>query len=353
MPRSRSYPTFGILQLPERSPLPGLLRRIGTAVGLIVLVAIFLWIARDGLRDNAHPDRPIGFIAVFYFTVVTLTTVGYGDIVPVTPEARLINAVLLTPIRVFLWALFLGTAYDLFLQRYREKVQLEQLRKRLKGHTIVCGYGVKGRAIISELLAHGHEKQNIVVIEPDEATAQEAAAQDLVALRGDASAEAILQAADVQDAGHVLVASDRDDAAVLICLTVRSLAPSVRLVASAREEENIKLLYRAGADVVVSPSVSGGRLMATAVRQQAVTAFLEDLLAFGRGVDAGERVVKPQEAGRKISELPDLAELLVLGVARGKERCPFHQLADFPLQAGDVIVYLIGASGCLREGEGD
>ena len=97
-----------------------------------------------------------------------------------------------------------------------------------------------------------------------------------------------MRAAAVERAGHVLAAPDRDDACVLICLTVRTLAPHVRLIASAREEENIKLLYKAGADVVVAPSVSGGRLMAAAVRQRAVVGFLEDLLAFHLG-ESGPR----------------------------------------------------------------
>jgi voltage-gated potassium channel len=317
-----------------------LLRRIGLAVILILAVAVLLWFNREGLRDNSHPNRPLGLIDVFYFTVVSLTTVGYGDIIPVTPQARLVNAVLLTPIRVFLWTLFLGTAYELILQRYRERVGMEQLRQRLRGHTIVCGYGVKGRAIVTELLAHGHARDHIVVIDPDEVAAQEAAAEGLVALRGDASAEAILNAAVVERAGHVLAAPSRDDACVLICLTVRTLAPAVRMVAAAREEENVKLLYKAGADVVVAPSVSGGRLMATAVRQRAVTSFLEDLLEFGRGLDTGERVVRPEEAGRRVSDLPDLADKLVLGLDRGGERYPFHRLGQVTLQPGDVIVYL-------------
>jgi voltage-gated potassium channel len=337
-----------ILQLPERSPIPGLLKRIGMAVCLIVIVAVFLWVERQGLRDNSHPERPLGFADVFYFTVVTLTTVGYGDIIPVTAEARLVNALFLTPIRIFLWALFLGTAYDLFFQRYRERVLMEQLHKRLKGHTIVCGYGVKGRAIVTELLAHGHRREDIIVIEASEEAAQEAAEHDIVALRGDASSEAILRAAAVEKAEHVLVAPNRDDASVLICLTVRSLCPTVRLVASAREEENIKLLYRAGADVVVAPAVSGGRLMAAAVRQQAVTTFLEDMLAFGHGVDVKERTVQPTEANKQLKDFPELQNNLVLGLSRGKEIYPFHLLTGLALQSGDVIVYLTGNSSYVR-----
>lgn len=349
--RRRDSLTLGILRLPERSPWPGLLHRLGLAVGILLLVAVFLWFDRGGLRDNAHPERPMGFADVLYFTVVSLTTVGYGDIAPVTTAARLINAIILTPIRVFLLALFLGTAYEIIFLRYQEKVQMSQLRERLKNHVILCGFGVKGRAIVGELLAHGHRREDIVVIEPEEAAAQEATALGLVVLCGNASSEAVLRAAAVEKAGHVLAAPNRDDVCVLICLTVRALCPSVRLVASAREEENVKLLYRAGADMVVSPSVSGGRLMAAAVRQQAVPEFLEDLLTYGQGVDAAEYVVRADEAGLRAAEISALASALILGVKRGDERCPFHRLARYPLKEGDIVVYLVGYDECVKDRE--
>jgi voltage-gated potassium channel len=354
MARLRGMQPTGILRLPEGSPVPALLRRLGLAVGLILAVAVMLWIDRDGLRDNAHPGRPIGFADVLYFTVVSLTTVGYGDIAPVTVGARLVNAILLTPIRIFLWALFLGTAYELTVMRLREGYQMRQLRERLKDHSIICGYGVKGRAIASELLAHGHVPDSIVIIDPNEEAVEEGAAQGIAALRGDASSETLLHAAAIEKAEHVLVAPNRDDAAVLICLTVRSLAPTVRMVASAREEENVKLLYRAGADLVIAPSVSGGRLMAAAVRQQAVPQFLEDLLAFGHGVDAAERIVQPHEAGLTVADLKNLRHCLVLGVARGEERYPFHRLGSLRLQPGDAVVYLTTPenSGCRPEAPG-
>jgi hypothetical protein len=125
----------------------------------------------------------------------------------------------------------------------------------------------------------------------------------LTAMRGDASSEAILNAACIDRASHVMVAPSHDDECVLICLTVRTLNPHVRLVAGGREEENIKLLYRAGADVVVAPPVSGGRLMGAAARQSGVTHFLQDLLTFGSGLDASEYKIGPKDAGKTIAQV--------------------------------------------------
>lgn len=335
-------PHLGPLRLPEGSPVPALLRRIGLAIALIVIVAVVLWFDRDGLRDTAHPDRQMTFVDVFYFTVVSLTTVGYGDIVPVTDAARLINALLLTPIRIFLWALFLGTAYELTLLRlqFREERRMKDLHDRLHDHVIVCGYGVKGRAIVDELIAHGQPRNQIVAIDVDEAATEAATRDGLVALRGDASSEALLRAAAIEKATAVMAAPNRDDACVLLCLTVRSLAPGVQLVASAREEENVKLLYGAGADLVVTPSVSGGRLMAAAVHQHAVPHVLEDILSSGHGLAASERVVQLSEAGGYAAALPGLEGTLVLGVMRGKEHYSFSQLSGLPLAPGDIVVYL-------------
>jgi len=347
----RDLPQLGPLRLPEEAPERALLRRAGLAVALIVAVTVLQWLDRDGLRDNVHPDRPIGFIDVLYFTVVSLTTVGYGDITPVTDQARLINAVVMTPIRVFLWVLFLGTAYELTMLRlrFREVRQMKDLHDRLSDHVIVCGYGVKGRAIVDELLAHGQPRDQIVAIDESEDAVALATKHGLVGFRGDASREALLRAANIEAANAVLVAPNRDDAAVLICLTVRSLTPDVHLVAAAREEENIKLLYGAGANLVVAPSVSGGRLMGAAVRQQAVPHFLEDLLAFGEGLALSERIVQPEEAGLTASDLLDLAGALILGMARGTTHYLFHQIPGLPLQAGDVVVYLPAGSDSVAE----
>ena len=349
----RELPRLGPLRVREDAPGQTLVRRLALAISIIVAVAVMLWFDRDGLRDNAHPTQPPGFVDVFYFTVVSLTTVGYGDITPVSDGARLINAIVLTPIRIFLWVLFLGTAYEISVLRlkFREERLMRELKERLNRHVIVCGYGSKGHAIVEELLAHGHEPEDIVVIDISESAMAECAKRGLVALRGDASQESLLAAAGVGRAAYVLVATDRDDAATLICLTVRNVAPDVFLVAAARQEENIKLLYGAGANLVVAPAVTGGRLMAAAVRQRAVPYFLEDMLMYGEGLSVSEREVSPVEIGRRATDLPSNGTEVVLGVSRGQRRIPFHRFGDLTLESGDVLVMLAG--DVPRPGDGE
>ncbi len=89
--------------------------------------------------------------------------------------------------------------------------------------------------------------------------------------------------------------------------------------------------------------------MASVVKQHAVPHFLEDLLSFGEGLAMQERVVHPDEAGSTAFDLPDLRGSLILGVARGTERCPFHRLRDFPLRVGDVVVFLTGDPECTDD----
>ncbi len=336
-------PVSGFLRLPEDRPDRAILKRILLVIALIALMTGFLYFDRDALRDNTDPSHKIGFVDVFYFNIVSLTTTGYGDITPVTPGARLRNALVVAPIRMFIWVLFLGTAYEVTMMRmrFREERKLAELRSRLHHHVIVCGYGTKGQAIVDEMLAHDHKPENIVIVEQSELACTHAMKRGLVVLRGDGSSEEILRAARIDTAGYVLIATDRDDAATLICLTVRSLNQTVQIVAAARQEENIKLLYSAGANLVIAPSVTGGRIMAAAVRQQAVPNVLEDLIMFGKGLSLSERKVSDKEAGSPLTNPQGDAAEMPIAIKRGSEVIPFGRLASEPLQINDVVVMLI------------
>lgn len=320
--------------------VPDIARRLLLVLVLIAVTTLLLWVDRGGLEDTAHPDRPLSAVDVFYFAVVTLTTVGYGDIVPVTPRARLVAATIITPIRVLILIIFIGTAYQLVLQRYREAYQMRRVQNRLDNHVIICGYGVKGHATVQELRSFGRSPEDIVVIDADRDVADDAARDGLVAFRGDATSEAALSAAAIQKAEYVIVDVDRDDTAVLICLTAKHMNPRVCVVAAAKEAENVPLIYRAGADVVVAPPVAGGRMLAIATQLTHAPRFLDDMLTFGRGLDFGEKEVQPSEAGLTIERMPELRGKLPIGAYHRGKYFPFNRLPHLHLDAGDVVIYL-------------
>ena len=91
-----------------------LLARIAAALALVGIALAGHWFDRDGLRDNV--DGVVSFLDVVYLTMITVTTVGYGDIVPVTDRARMFDTFVVTPVRVFVWLIFLGSAYSFLLR---------------------------------------------------------------------------------------------------------------------------------------------------------------------------------------------------------------------------------------------
>ena len=112
-----------------RPPEITLLLRAGFVLLLVASVFLVFLLDRDGLRDQI--DGHVSVSDVVYFTMVTITTVGYGDIVPVSDQARLIDAFFVTPVRIFVWLIFLGTAYQLIIQRLIEEWRMLRLQREL------------------------------------------------------------------------------------------------------------------------------------------------------------------------------------------------------------------------------
>ncbi|NIE84782.1 MULTISPECIES: potassium channel family protein [unclassified Burkholderia] len=320
---------------PASSPLKTLLYRALFVAGLCALAFIVLYLDRNGLYD-AHRQSP-GGIDLLYFTMVTIATVGYGDIVPITAKARLIDAFFIVPIRLIIWFTFLGTAYQFVIQRVVEEFRMKRLQKELQGHVIVCGFGMAGSVAVQELLEGGVDPRDIVVIDPAQESLEAAAELGVIGLRGDPSREDLLQQAQVRQSSAVIVAVNDDATAVLLTLTVRSIAPDTKIIVRIREQTFWRQLRQAGANVIVGSTKIGGLLLANAVNSRYVVPFVNDLLSTRGRVMLQERPAEPHEVGRRSNEVPGV---VVIGLARNGTLMSFYEEAPVPIEAGDVLMVI-------------
>jgi voltage-gated potassium channel len=308
-------------------------RRAALVLGLLLTAMLVFWLDREGINDNL--DGQLSLIDIAYFTLVTVTTVGYGDIVPVSDRARFLDAVFVTPIRVFIWLVFLGTAYELVLQRAIEAWRMRRLQQKLADHVVICGCGASGLRAAREMAAAAMAPGGIVAVDVSADALEEAAQAGFIGLRGDPTREQVLGEAAVERARAVIVATGRDDTNVLIVLTARNLAPQARIVALSHEEENVKLMLHGGADRVIEPSRMSGLLLADAVGRRCTAEFLDDLMSARGDVRLEERPPAPHEIGRPLREI---AEGRALRLYRGgAARSPWDGVA---VQAGDVLIVI-------------
>lgn len=323
-----------------------LLTRIVILVVLVLTILAVFWFDRAGLRDQLDGD--ISFSDLVYFTAVTVTTVGYGDIIPVTDRARLIDGLLVTPLRLVIWLVFLGTAYELVLQRWLENRRMTRMQKDLDGHLLICGYGHSGHSASLEAVARGTPANQIVVIDRDSNRLKLAADEGHVGFLADATLEEDLESVSIHRARAVLVCLGRDDAAVLTVLTIRQLDPVVRIIACVAEGQNVKLIRQAGANAVVSPSMVGGYLMADSVKSSHISDYVSDLMCSGGRVRLLERKAEEREVGKRMR---DIEPGLVVRVLRGDQTVGFWEGDTSVVQEGDTLLVIEMNEDAERAGQ--
>ncbi len=317
------------------TPVVSLLRRLAVAMGALFACALMVWIGRDGYVDN-NTDSPITFADALYYATVSLSTTGYGDIAPVSDLARLLTTVIITPLRLIFLIVFVGTTVELLTERSRQSFRIERWRSKVRQHTIVVGYGTKGRAAVETLLADDAKPDDIVVVDTDRTQLDAASALGLVTVTGNATRSSVLRIAGVAQAAALIVATNRDDTAVLVTLTARELAPDIRIVASVRESENVHLLRQSGANSVVVSAETAGRLLGAATTSPNVVEVVEDLLTPDAGFAITEREVEPSEVGGSPRHLGDI----VLAVVRGDTLHRVDAAVVDTLERGDRLLYV-------------
>lgn len=327
--------------LPRRvvdRPLRQVAKRLAMALTVLATTVFIVWIDRDGYHDNA--DGKVDLLDAVYYATVTLSTTGYGDIVPYSETARLVNVLLVTPLRVLFLIILVGTTLEVLTERTREDFRLNRWRTNLREHTVVVGFGTKGRSAIQTLCATGLKKDQIVIVDPAGKVIEAANAEGFVGVLGDATRSDVLLRAEVQKARQIIIATQRDDTAVLVALTARQLNRGAKIVAAVREEENAPLLRQSGADAVITSASAAGRLLGLSVLSPSAGTVMEDLIQQGSGLDLVERPVIKAEVGKSVRETEDL----VVSVLRGHRLLGYDDPAASPLQLTDRVITIVRAS---------
>jgi voltage-gated potassium channel len=323
------------LPLVRRGPLRALSVRMAFAVLLVLATVVIIYSDRNGYRDVNNDGLTL--LDCFYYAVVSLSTTGYGDITPVTPDARLVNVLLITPARVLFLIILVGTTLEVLTDQYRNTLRVSRWRRKLKDHVIICGYGTKGRAAVGALLENGYDKSKIVIVENREDALRQATANGLAAVTGNATRSSVLNEADVKNCKSVIIATDSDEASVLITLTVRQLtAGQVRIIAAVREQENAALLKQSGAHHVIVSSATAGRLLGLTTTAPPLIDVVEDLLTPGQGMALAMRSAERSEVGRSPREL----QTLVVALIRRGKVLPLGGNQAVVIETGDMLVYI-------------
>lgn len=341
-PRMRKAAVKGPLPQPLRRavkiPVWGDLGiRLGMALLLIFIVIMIHWWDRGGLVDNL--DGEVSFTDVVYFTMISITTTGFGDIAPITDRARMVEAVIVTPIRFAVFFIFVGTAYNFIIKRSWENWRMARIQEQLSDHIVVLGYGVSGSEAVTELIERGTDPRCIVVMDPNEERLASAEAVGCNVMAGDSTRDETLKAVRISEAQTVLVSAGRDDTSILIVLTVRHLAPNVPISVVVRADDNELLARQAGANNVINPVRFTGLLLAGSAKGAHIADYLADLASVSGRVQLVEREVLPEECGTSISNLKTGGR--GLRVYRDGEALGFWEDACQNLQPGDIVVEII------------
>lgn len=287
-----------------------------------------------------------------YMTVMTVTTVGYGPPLPLSPRGR--------DFSIFFMVLGVGTAGYLLstavqslvrseiLAAYGERRRQREMSK-LKGHFIICGAGRVGRRIVGEMRRAGVP---FIVVESNALLAAELKLPDAQLLIRDATLDETLMEAGVERATGLAACLPDDAANLYVVLTARTLNAQLRIVARAVEESAEPKLVRAGANRVIAPTIIGSHRMAQALLKPAVADFMDSITAETLDLAFEEVEVaagSPLE-GRRLKEtnIRSQLDIVVAAIRRAGGDMIFNPSGDTQIRAGDMLIG-IGRAESIQE----
>jgi voltage-gated potassium channel len=289
-----------------------------------------------------------------FMTVITVTTVGFGEVRPLDASGRAFTLLLIIlGVGSAAWALTrafevaLGAAFWSTVQRQRMRDRIA----RMSGHYIVCGYGRLGRRIVQDLQARG---EPFLVVEWAGEVEEQALRDDVPTVHGDATRDDVLLEAGVQRARGLVAALDSDAGNVLAVLTARGLNPRLLIVSRANSDASESKLLRAGADRVVTPASIGGHRLAIALLRPGVHDFLNRIFSFHPDleIDVGQVTIPPESpfAGQTIAAcaLRRMRNVSILGIQRPDGEFVLNPDADRIIEPQEILI-LIGPAEAIYE----
>jgi voltage-gated potassium channel len=281
----------------------------------------------------------------FYMSLITLTTVGYGEVHPLSFQGRMFASFLMLVgvATVFVSFAILGdTLLRLELADYFDHRRRTRMLQHITGHYIVCGAGRVGRSVVLELLRGG---AGVVLIDNDPERVKWGEALGIVTLTADASKDETLRAARIDRAAGLVAAISSDAENVYVTLSAKVLNPSVYIAARASDEQAEEKLQRAGASTVLTPYTYIGHRLAQSLLRPHVVSFLDIASAFGKtelDLDIEQLRVAPGSvlSSRTLedAQLGRTYGVIVLAVRRQSGVMQFNPQADVRLEDGDVLI---------------
>ena len=314
-----------------------------------ILFAIFCVIMAGSFGYFFIFEGRQGFMRCLYMTVISLTTVGYGEVVSVTGNlpAEIFTMVLITfGMGVILYGISTLTAIIIEgeLSGMLRKKKMEKAIQKLNDHYIVCGGGETGRPVIAELVKN---QEPVVLIEQSEESIEKCKSlwQDLLYVKGDAADDSNLVAAGIGQAKGVIVSLPSDKDNLFTTMSARMLNSRIRIISRVTDLGLEAKMRRAGANSIVSPNFIGALRMASEMIRPAAVDFLDTMLRSSRGnlrIHELNVLEKSDLVNKNIIEagLKEKYELLVLGIRCNNKDIEFNPSPTRTLEAGETLIVM-------------
>jgi len=287
------------------------------------------------------------FFDSLYQVVITLSTVGFQEVYPLSHDGRIVTMLLIVS-GVGAFAYLVGSFTQVLvegrLQQYLGRRRMQKIIDGLSEHVIICGYGRIGSIVAREILA---ENMPAVVVENSEEVIRLLDEQGIPHVFGDATADETLLAAGLARAKTLVAALTQEAANVYVTLTARQLNPAIRIVARADALGHTQRLQRAGADQVLVPHLYGGVRMAQSVLRPTVTTFLELAGRGGSEVDLQMEELQVTETSDFVNQnliearIRPRFNLIIIAIKKASGEMIFNPLPQAILEAGDTMI-LVG-----------